>query len=36
MPRKGPAIKRQLVTDTVYGSPLVTALVNKVIKNGKR
>ena len=36
MPRKGPAIKRQLVTDPVYGSPLVTALVNKVLKSGKR
>ena len=30
MPRKGPAAKRQLVTDPVYGSPLVTALANKV------
>src|SRR5262249_21166842 len=36
MPRKGPATKRQLVTDPVYGSPLVTALVNKVLRNGKR
>jgi small subunit ribosomal protein S7 len=36
MPRKGPAIKRQLVTDPVYGSPLVTALVNKVLRSGKR
>ena len=36
MPRKGPATKRQLVTDPVYSSPLVTALVNKVLKNGKR
>ena len=36
MPRKGPAIKRQLVTDPVYGSPLVTALVNKVLGEGKR
>src|SRR5262249_430225 len=36
MPRKGPAAKRQLVTDPVYGSPLVTALVNKVLRNGKR
>ena len=24
MPRKGPATKRQLVTDPVFGSPLVT------------
>ena len=36
MPRKGPATKRQLVTDPVYGSPLVTALANKVLKDGKR
>ena len=36
MPRKGPAIKRPLVTDPVYGSPLVTALVNKVLRSGKR
>ena len=32
MPRNGPAAKRQLVTDPVYGSPLVTALANKVLK----
>jgi len=36
MPRKGPATKRQLVTDPVYGSPLVTALVSKVLVSGKR
>ena len=36
MPRKGPATRRQLVTDPVYGSPLVTALANKVLKDGKR
>jgi small subunit ribosomal protein S7 len=36
MPRKGPATRRQLVTDPVYGSPLVTALVNKVLREGKR
>ena len=36
MPRKGPATKRQLVTDPVYGSPIVTSLVNKVLKSGKR
>ena len=36
MPRKGPAAKRQLVTDPVYGSPLVTALANKVLKDGKK
>ena len=36
MPRKGPAPKRPLVVDPVYGSPLVTALVNKVLLDGKR
>ena len=36
MPRKGPAPKRQLTTDPVYNSPLVTALINKVLVNGKR
>ena len=36
MPRKGPAPKRPLVSDPVYGSPLVTQLVNKVLKDGKR
>jgi len=29
MPRKGPAPKRPLVVDPVYGSPLVTQLVRK-------
>ena len=36
MPRKGPAPKRPLVSDPVYGSPLVTQLVNKVLVDGKR
>jgi small subunit ribosomal protein S7 len=36
MPRKGPAPKRPLVVDPVYGSPLVTQLVNKVLMAGKR
>ncbi|TNY38819.1 30S ribosomal protein S7 [Thermomonospora catenispora] len=36
MPRKGPAGKRQLVADPVYNSPLVTALINKVLLDGKR
>ena len=36
MPRKGPAPKRPLVADPVYGSPLVTQLVNKVLVDGKR
>ncbi|GAA2330431.1 30S ribosomal protein S7 [Saccharopolyspora halophila] len=36
MPRKGPAPKRPLHADPVYGSPLVTQLVNKVLVDGKR
>jgi small subunit ribosomal protein S7 len=36
MPRKGPAPKHPVVVDPVYGSPLVTSLVNKVLLSGKR
>jgi small subunit ribosomal protein S7 len=36
MPRKGPAPKHPVVIDPVYGSPLVTSLVNKVLLSGKR
>jgi small subunit ribosomal protein S7 len=36
MPRKGPAGRRPLVADPVYSSPLVTALINKVLLSGKR
>jgi small subunit ribosomal protein S7 len=36
MPRKGPAPKRPVIIDPVYGSPLVTSLVNKVLTSGKR
>jgi small subunit ribosomal protein S7 len=36
MPRKGPAPKHPVVVDPVYGSPLVTSLVNKVLLGGKR
>jgi small subunit ribosomal protein S7 len=36
MPRKGPAPKRPLINDPVYGSPLVTQLINKVLLSGKR
>ena len=36
MPRKGPAPKHQVVLDPVYGSPLVTQLVNKVLLGGKK
>ena len=36
MPRKGPAPRHPVVADPVYNSPLVTQLVNKVLKDGKR
>jgi small subunit ribosomal protein S7 len=36
MPRKGPAAKHPVVADPVYGSPLVTSLINKVLLDGKR
>jgi small subunit ribosomal protein S7 len=36
MPRKGPAPKRPLTPDPIYGSPLVTQLVNKIMLGGKR
>ena len=36
MPRKGPAPKRPLVNDPVYGSTLVTQLINKVLLDGKK
>ncbi|MPV50952.1 MULTISPECIES: 30S ribosomal protein S7 [unclassified Pseudactinotalea] len=36
MPRKGPAPKRPLVADPVYGSPTVTQLVNRVLQDGKK
>ena len=36
MPRKGPAPKRPLDVDPVFGSQLVTQLVSKVLKDGKK
>ena len=36
MPRKGPAPKRPLVADPVYGSQTVTQLVNRVLIDGKK
>ncbi len=36
MPRKGPAPKRRVDVDPVYGSPVVTQLVNKVLTDGKK
>lgn len=36
MPRKGPAPKRPVVSDPVYGSPVVSQLVNKILVDGKK
>ena len=36
MPRKGPAPRRVVVNDPVYGAPIVTQLVNKILVDGKK
>ena len=36
MPRKGPAPKRPVDIDPVFGSQIVTQLVSKVLKDGKK
>jgi len=36
MPRKGPAVKSPVIADPVYNSPIVTALINKILLHGKR
>ena len=36
MPRKGPAPKRPVMVDPVYGSPLVSQLVSKILVDGKK
>ena len=36
MPRKGPVTKRPVVADPVYGSPVVSQLVNKILLDGKK
>ena len=36
MPRKGPAAKHPVIVDPVYGSPIVTSLVNKILTAGKK
>ncbi len=36
MPRKGPAIRREIQPDPVYQNPLVTQLINKVLTDGKK
>ena len=36
MPRKGPAVRRDVQPDPVYQNPLVTQLINKVLLDGKK
>ena len=36
MPRKGPAPKRPIDIDPVYGSPVVSQLVSKILLDGKK
>ena len=36
MPRKGPAPNRPIINDPVFGAPVVTQLINKVLLDGKR
>jgi small subunit ribosomal protein S7 len=36
VPRKGPAPRRELMPDPIYGSVLVTQLSNKILMEGKR
>ena len=36
MPRKGPADKRQIEPDPIYQNALVTQLINKVLRSGKK
>src|SRR5690606_40490426 len=36
MPRKGPVTKRPVVADPVYGAPVVSQLVNKILVDGKK
>ena len=36
MPRKGPAIKRDVLPDPVYNSKLVTRFINRIMLDGKK
>ena len=36
MPRKGPAVKREIQPDPIYQNALVTQLINKVLLSGKK
>jgi len=36
MPRKGPAVRREVPVDPIYKSILVTQITNKILERGKR
>ena len=36
MPRKGKITKREVLPDPIYNSKLVTALINRIMLDGKR
>ena len=36
MPRKGPAVRREIEPDPIYQNPLVTQLINKILLHGKK
>jgi small subunit ribosomal protein S7 len=36
MPRKAPAVKREIGPDPIYQNALVTQLINKILLNGKK
>jgi small subunit ribosomal protein S7 len=36
MPRKGPAVRREIPVDPIYKSVLVTQVTNKILERGKR
>lgn len=36
MPRKGPAKKREITPDPIYGSRLLSRLINRVLMDGKK
>ena len=36
MPRKGPVTKRDVLSDPVYGSKLLTRFINKIMLDGKK
>src|SRR5713226_1091146 len=36
MPRKGPAVHRDVLPDPIYQNPMVTQLINKILLSGKK